>query len=462
VKVKETLLPGEPITPGCVFKIGSQEFAVREGDLVTLDSCWRDILDFDSTALQSDVSLDEFLELKFDTSLIPEVLKVSFFQKLTHLKHLPRKIKKLKFISEEVCFEVGYKELTIGSDQCDINLRNVAGVICKVIYTNGWHFLVNLDEVGFWVYRKLEEAEECPLLPGISFRVGSLEFEATRFNVGRLGAQGQRSQMEDADLVIHNLFLFEELAVSFFGVFDGHGGQDCADFLKKNLSECFRKKVLEKRHRTQDVFGTIKESIAETYQEIDMAFYNEFPTKAGSVGSAALVCLVVGDRILTVNLGDSRAVLSRQGTAIELSVDHKPNFSKERDRILKHGGHVYMGRLQGVLSVSRAFGDFDFKLVNPELTNFKGSLVSSEPEVTQIFMDPQKDEFLLIACDGLYEAYSSQQVVDTIRRKLMAMPPDEQDPNRVIREVINEAIFQEKTTDNVTAILVILKCGIEN
>lgn len=118
--------------------------------------------------------------------------------------------------------------------------------------------------------------------------------------------------------------------------------------------------------------------------------------------------------------------------------------------MIEAGGNVAYGRVDGRLAVARAFGDFEFKPV-----------VSNRPDITQIFLHPQDDEFLLIGCDGFFDAYQSQEAVTLIRGKLMEMSLVEQDPARVIREAVNEAVFRGKSEDNVTAILVIFKCGIE-
>lgn len=48
------------------------------------------------------------------------------------------------------------------------------------------------------------------------------------------------------------------------------------------------------------------------------------------------------------NVGDSRAVLSRNGVALDLSVDHKPEDEIEKNRILKAGGQISEdGRVNG-------------------------------------------------------------------------------------------------------------------
>jgi protein phosphatase 2C family protein 2/3 len=93
-------------------------------------------------------------------------------------------------------------------------------------------------------------------------------------------------------------------------------------------------------------------------------------------------------------------------------------------------------------------------------TKVTGPLISCEPEIREEYLHPLDDEFLLLASDGLFDVFSSQDVVDLIRRKLMQMPFFEQDPQRVIREVVNEAIYTRQSKDNVTAILVNLTCGL--
>jgi serine/threonine protein phosphatase PrpC len=76
------------------------------------------------------------------------------------------------------------------------------------------------------------------------------------------------------------------------------------------------------------------------------------------MGSTANVCMIVGDRILTTNLGDTRTVLCRNGIAMNLSEDHKPDVQSELARITNLGGFVSNGRILGLISVSRSFGDF--------------------------------------------------------------------------------------------------------
>ena len=67
-------------------------------------------------------------------------------------------------------------------------------------------------------------------------------------------------------------------------------------------------------------------------------------------------------RYLSFYQGDSRAVVcTLKGEAKELSRDHKPDDKLEKARILKAGGAVDDGRINGNLNLSRALGDFEYK-----------------------------------------------------------------------------------------------------
>merc|ERR1712004_455450 len=113
---------------------------------------------------------------------------------------------------------------------------------------------------------------------------------------------------------------------------------------------------------------------------------------------------IVGGWIWCANLGDSRAVLSRDGRALALSLDHKPDRDDEAERIESAGGFVSFRRVLGRLAVSRAFGDAEYK------TGKGGSepLVIAKPEI-RVEKVTANDEFLLLGCDGLFDVFGSQE-----------------------------------------------------
>lgn len=79
-------------------------------------------------------------------------------------------------------------------------------------------------------------------------------------------------------------------------------------------------------------------------------------------GCTAIVAMLVGNRLIVANAGDSRGVLSRQGKALALSEDHKPRDDREFQRITEAGGFVTaVGRINGNLNLSRSLGDLKYK-----------------------------------------------------------------------------------------------------
>ncbi len=81
-----------------------------------------------------------------------------------------------------------------------------------------------------------------------------------------------------------------------------------------------------------------------------------------SAGCTAYVALFTKDSIICANSGDSRCVLARGAQALEMSQDHKPDNLEELRRIEAAGGFVKEGRVRGILSLSRALGDLEYKL----------------------------------------------------------------------------------------------------
>jgi len=130
-------------------------------------------------------------------------------------------------------------------------------------------------------------------------------------------------------------------------------------------------------------------------------------------GCTAVAALLSHDnKIYVANAGDSRSVLGVKGQVEPLSFDHKPTNDGERARISSAGGYVEFGRVNGNLALSRALGDFEFKK-NYSLTP-QAQIITANPDVTchEITED---DEFLVLACDGIWDCLSSQDVVNFVR-----------------------------------------------
>uniref|UniRef100_A0A5B7BF46 PPM-type phosphatase domain-containing protein n=1 Tax=Davidia involucrata TaxID=16924 RepID=A0A5B7BF46_DAVIN len=132
-------------------------------------------------------------------------------------------------------------------------------------------------------------------------------------------------------------------------------------------------------------------------------------------GSTACVAIIRNNQLVVANAGDSRCVLSRKGQACNLSTDHKPDLEAEKERIEKAGGFVQCGRVNGSLNLARAIGDSELKQ-NKSLPAEK-QIVTANPDINTVELC-NDDDFLVLACDGIWDCMSSQQLVDYVRDQL--------------------------------------------
>lgn len=94
--------------------------------------------------------------------------------------------------------------------------------------------------------------------------------------------------------------------------------------------------------------------------------------------------------------------------------DHKPDDEAEYARIVRAGGFVSMSRVNGTLALSRAFGDHVYKL-NPNFPA-KEQQVIAYPDITHEVL--KSNDFLVICCDGIFEALTNNEVVEFISEGL--------------------------------------------
>ena len=164
--------------------------------------------------------------------------------------------------------------------------------------------------------------------------------------------------------------------------------------------------------------------------------------------------MVLGDSIFVANAGDSPCVISRAGKAVAGSEDHKPQQDREKDRIVKAGGFVNgVGRVNGNLNLSRSLGDLKYK--GDKNLPPAEQIITALPDVREFKRTPE-DEFMILACDGIWDCMSNQDAVDFVRGKLAGG-----EPLASITEAMCDQCLSEdpKTTagiggDNMTALIV--------
>ncbi|KAL9647707.1 hypothetical protein ABK040_015196 [Willaertia magna] len=265
---------------------------------------------------------------------------------------------------------------------------------------------------------------------------------------------GKRPTMEDEHFFLKNID--ETLNIgspykvhSMFGVFDGHCGSECAEFCRKNLYKLIGK--------NKHFLTNVETAFNDAFEACDFQFRAECDSTHKKTvivdenyefyaysGCTATVCLLRNDQLIIANLGDTRCVMAHAGNAVQLTQDHKPTRKDERKRIEKYGGLVTFGRINGTLAVSRAFGDYEFKERGSELVSIKPEL-----SVLQITRD---SDFIIVACDGLWDVMSSQEAVYLVYQLLAQF----RDAKMACEKLVETAI-SSGSMDNVTVILILLK-----
>ncbi|XP_063821855.1 probable protein phosphatase CG10417 isoform X2 [Ostrinia nubilalis] len=177
-------------------------------------------------------------------------------------------------------------------------------------------------------------------------------------------------------------------------------------------------------------------------------------------GCTAVVALLKGNELYVANAGDSRCIICREGKAIDMSIDHKPEDTPELERITKAGGKVSNdGRINGGLNLSRAIGDHSYKQ-NKEL-DAKEQMITALPDVKTLTIDPVKDQFMVLACDGIWNFMSSQDVCDFI---LPRLAEGRERLSQICEEMFDHCLAPSTMgdgtgCDNMTAIIVRFKDG---
>lgn len=180
-------------------------------------------------------------------------------------------------------------------------------------------------------------------------------------------------------------------------------------------------------------------------------------------GTTAIVAVIHGNKLYVANVGDSRCVLFRSGKAIPLSTDHKPEDTEEFKRIENAGAKVTdEGRVNGGLNLSRALGDHVYKQ-NNSLTP-EEQAITANPELREMELS-REDEFLVLACDGIWNVMTNDEVTQFIKEKL-EVKNDEKTPLSTICEELFDLCLAPDTKndgsgcDNMTCMIVRFKLNI--
>ena len=329
----------------------------------------------------------------------------------------------------------------------------------------------------------------------------SFDGENNFLRFGSSAMQGWRYRMEDAHL--HSL---NHSNLDIFGVFDGHGGKEVSNFVKNHF-------IQEFMNNQNTKYENIPNSLIETFLKMDELmkspkgkeeltelnkiskeeddeqdkknkknnekdFYKYLDPKnaedcdiANITGCTACVSVIneKNKRMYFANAGDSRAVICKNGIGYQMSHDHKPDSAKEKNRIYKSGGWVNEGRIKGNLNLSRSLGDFEYK--QDKNLNPKDQMITAYPEINIEIID-DTCEFIIIACDGIWDCLTPQAACDYVRNRLYdqetGLPKNNIKISKIIEEMMDSIITDDIQnengigSDNMTCIVIQFKHNKKN
>ncbi|KAL7121864.1 hypothetical protein ACP275_01G010700 [Erythranthe tilingii] len=321
---------------------------------------------------------------------------------------------------------------------------------------------------------------------GVSIRTSRSIFEVDCVPLwGFTSVCGRRPEMEDSvatvprllkiplEMLIGNRVIdgvsacLSHLTGHFFGVYDGHGGSQVANYCRDRMHTA----LMEELEILVTNGSSNKESCEEIWRRAFTKCFIKVDDEIGgqngqesiapeTVGSTSVVALVCSSHIIVANSGDSRAVLCRGKEPVALSVDHKPNREDEYARIEAAGGKVIQWnghRVFGVLAMSRSIGD---RYLKP--------WIIPDPEV--MFVPRVKeDECLILASDGLWDVMTNEEVCDMARKRILlwhrnngpTLPLERGegiDPAaQAAAEYLSNRALQKGSKDNISVVVVDLR-----
>ncbi|KTG41710.1 hypothetical protein cypCar_00024392 [Cyprinus carpio] len=220
--------------------------------------------------------------------------------------------------------------------------------------------------------------------------------------------------------------------------------QAAADYVKAHLPEALKQQLQAYVREKKDSSLSYPSILEQRILAVDRDMVEKFSASHDEAGTTCLIALL-SDRELTVaNVGDSRGVLcDKDGNAVALSHDHKPYQLKERKRIKRAGGFISFNgswRVQGILAMSRSLGDYPLKNLN---------VVIPDPDILTFDLDKLQPEFMILASDGLWDAFSNEEAVRFVRERL-------DEPHFGAKSIVLQS-FYRGCPDNITVMVVKFK-----
>lgn len=204
-------------------------------------------------------------------------------------------------------------------------------------------------------------------------------------------------------------YVFLEYQNNYLGaIFDGHGGYIVSEYLSFNFNLVFYN-IINYINTLNDTkrIKNIKSFIIKEFIALDNKIKNI--QHSNRIGSTCVCFIVHKDYFIIINLGDSRLLTyCLKNNTYYHTVDHEPSNPKERIRILK-SSNIKNNRINGIINVSRTFGDFEFKKDKDIYKN----PITCIPYI-RLFNTINSPYFTFISSDSIFEVVSNDEIIRMI------------------------------------------------
>lgn len=252
-------------------------------------------------------------------------------------------------------------------------------------------------------------------------------FSYKEFSYNENQNENCRKSMEDFSDINPYFYQDEQYKISFFALYDGFCGKEVAVYLQKKLQQCLLTNIKKNKFDIEKSFGDTFAQMENSIKEI---------SNSSTCGSTATVVLIVNKIIYCANIGNTSCYsIYNKNQIKKISIDHDCKNQTEIERVKQNGGEIFNKRVFGSLSLTRCFGDFDFKAYG----------VSAKPTISKKKIG-KEENFLIIASDGVWDVIHEEELNGYISKKNLSA-------SELSALIINEAL-RNYSRDNVSCIVI--------
>jgi serine/threonine protein phosphatase PrpC len=263
-----------------------------------------------------------------------------------------------------------------------------------------------MDEINSNKEIKSISNSKIPIIHTKSYDIESCRDVINKYQYGLALTQGRNINMEDKYII--ESFLDNPL----FIILDGHNGSYVSEYCKKNLMRILYKLNEEMDHSNSNIVN----NFTVLFQKLIIKLEKELEqySMEHNSGSTITVVYILTNYVITVNLGDSKALMVLNNFQYkELSMEHKPYNPIEKRRITEAKGNIINNKLNNDLDISRSLGDFRYK--SQKVLTIENQLVSNIPNIN-IYNRDKSEQYIILSSNGIWDFLTNQKLIDFINK----------------------------------------------